>query len=492
MSRKALPNALLSVRPEEGARRVALSFVREAQEACVRLKDGTHSADDTEALHDLRVALRRLRSAMRAYAQVLNEAVPKKRRKNLRSLVQSTNEARDAEVQLSWIEENHEALSEVERLGADAWRHALERTKHHAYRQIIEDKVPRLRTLLVQLARDLSEYDVHCVVFASEGEATFGEVASDTLALLLRDLEKALARVRSHEDESEAHEARIVGKRLRYVLEPLREASPEASDALRELKKLQDVLGSLQDLAVRTHALSKAVEDAALARARTEVGLVVNDETRAPGHVNTEPGLLALLRLAQTQKRQVLDEVIGDWATGPNLAGLSDSLSKAVRALGGEEDDAPREIERKYLLNAMPPFVRDHAFSRLEQGYVPGSSIVERVRRKVDAKGNKKHFRTVKLGRGIERIEIEEEITAELFASLFALTKGRRVRKKRYAITEGEHTWEIDVFTDRELVLAEVELTSADIQPALPEWLEPFVVREVTDEDTYVNLNLAQ
>jgi CYTH domain-containing protein len=196
--------------------------------------------------------------------------------------------------------------------------------------------------------------------------------------------------------------------------------------------------------------------------------------------------------LAQTQKRQVLDEVIGDWATGPNLTALSESLSKAVRALGGEEDDAPREIERKYLLNAMPPFVRDHAFSRLEQGYVPGSSIVERVRRKVDAKGNKKHFRTVKLGRGIERIEIEEEISAELFASLFALTKGRRVRKKRYAITEGAYTWEIDVFTDRELVLAEVELSSAEIQPTLPEWLEPFVVREVTDEDTYVNLNLAQ
>ena len=487
MSRKAL----LSVRPEEGARRVALSFVREAQEACDRLKDGAHRADDTEALHDMRVALRRLRSAMRAYAQVLDEAIPKKRRKNLRSLVQSTNEARDAEVQLSWIDENHEALSEVERLGADAWRRALEETKHHAYRQIIEDKVPRLRSLLVQLARDLSEYDVHCVVFASDAEATFGEVASDTLALLLRDLEKALARVRSHEDEAEAHEARIVGKRLRYALEPLREVSPEAGEALRELKKLQDVLGSLQDLSVRTHALSKAVEDAAIARARTEVGLVVNDEARAPGQVDTQPGLLALVRLAQTQKRSVLDQVIEEWATGSRLSVVSESLSKAVRALGGE-DDVPREIERKYLLTAMPPFVADKAFSRLEQGYVPGVSIVERVRRKVDAKGNKKHFRTVKLGRGIERIEIEEEITPALFASLFTLTKGRRVRKKRFAITEGDYTWEIDVFTDRELVLAEVELSSADIQPKLPEWLAPYVVREVTDEDTYVNLNLAQ
>ncbi len=484
-------STLLSVRPEEGSRRVALSFVREAQAACQRLaKDGSEAGNDAEALHDLRVALRRLRSAMRAYHLVLDEAVPKKRRKNLRALVQSTNEARDAEVQLSWIDENQEALSEMERLGADAWRRGLERTKHHAYRQIIEDKVPRLRTLLVQLARDLSEYDVHCVVFASDAE-TFGEVASDTLALLLRDLEKALARVRSHEDESQAHEARIVGKRLRYVLEPLREASPEASDALRELKKLQDVLGALQDLAVRTHALSKAVEDAALARARTEVGLVVNDERRQAGQVDTEPGLLALLRLAQNEKRRVLDEVIADWATGAQFATLAEALSRAVRALGGE-DEIPREIERKYLLATAPPELREKTASRLEQGYVPGGSIIERVRRKVDATGNKKHFRTVKLGRGIERIEIEEEITAELFTALFALTKGRRVRKKRYAIVEGAYTWEIDVFTDRNLVLAEVELPSADIQPELPAWLEPYVVREVTDEDTYVNVNLAQ
>ena len=53
-------------------------------------------------------------------------------------------------------------------------------------------------------------------------------------------------------------------------------------------------------------------------------------------------------------------------------------------------------------------------------------------------------------------------------------------------------TWEIDEFVDRELVLAEVELKSADepIQP--PEWLRPYLVREVTGEDAYVNLNLAR
>jgi CYTH domain-containing protein len=122
---------------------------------------------------------------------------------------------------------------------------------------------------------------------------------------------------------------------------------------------------------------------------------------------------------------------------------------------------------------------------------VPGEAILERVRKKSDASGTK-YFRTVKLGRGIERIEIEEKITRALYAKLWPLTEGRRVEKRRYAIEDGELTWEIDVFTDRELVLCEVELERADVEVRLPDWLAPYVERDVTDEDTYVNANLAR
>jgi CYTH domain-containing protein len=45
---------------------------------------------------------------------------------------------------------------------------------------------------------------------------------------------------------------------------------------------------------------------------------------------------------------------------------------------------------------------------------------------------------------------------------------------------------------DRDLTLAEVELPSADVQPVPPDWLQPYVVRDVTDEAAYVNYNLAQ
>ena len=79
-----------------------------------------------------------------------------------------------------------------------------------------------------------------------------------------------------------------------------------------------------------------------------------------------------------------------------------------------------------------------------------------------------------------------------MFNALWKLTEGCRVIKRRYAVSEGDLVWEIDAFDDRELFLAEVELDDPHQEPAFPEWLAPYVVREVTNESEYVNLNLAR
>jgi CYTH domain-containing protein len=92
----------------------------------------------------------------------------------------------------------------------------------------------------------------------------------------------------------------------------------------------------------------------------------------------------------------------------------------------------------------------------------------------------------------VARTELEEPTTRELFDAMWPLTAGRRVTKRRHCIRHGALTWEIDEFTDRDLVLAEVELRNAAEQPDLPDWLAPLVVREVTGEPEYVNANLAR
>jgi adenylate cyclase len=154
-------------------------------------------------------------------------------------------------------------------------------------------------------------------------------------------------------------------------------------------------------------------------------------------------------------------------------------------------DSLPREIERKWLLAALPPHAHSVDPAEFAQGYLAGEQLIERIRRDTRA-GVTRWLRTVKLGRGIARIEVEEETSPELGAALFALTAGRRVTKRRYAVTEGPVTWEIDAFTDRELFLAELELPEESAKFEIPDWLAPFIVREVTDDAEFTNWRLAR
>src|SRR5918999_1214042 len=94
-----MTSGLLSRSPEEGARLLALSFLDQAAAARPRLADPA----DTEALHDFRVGLRRLRSCLRAYRDCLEDSVPKKLARKLRRLASSTGPGRDAEVQIEWL-----------------------------------------------------------------------------------------------------------------------------------------------------------------------------------------------------------------------------------------------------------------------------------------------------------------------------------------------------------------------------------------------------
>lgn len=150
------------------------------------------------------------------------------------------------------------------------------------------------------------------------------------------------------------------------------------------------------------------------------------------------------------------------------------------------------EIERKYLLNALPQFPRTAAILEIDQGYLPGEKLVERLRREQSHEGVVRYFRTVKLGSGVERIELEDETDQRIFEHLWLLTDGRRLRKRRYLVPNGDDMWEVDEFVDRPLVLAELELDRADRKVTIPDWLKPALVRDVTDERQYTNRSLAR
>ncbi len=147
------------------------------------------------------------------------------------------------------------------------------------------------------------------------------------------------------------------------------------------------------------------------------------------------------------------------------------------------------EIERKYLLQSMPQLPATGRAYRMEQGYFtdePG-----RLRRSRAPDGTVTHTHTVKKGVGLVREEIERELTPDEFESLWPRTAGCRLTKTRTKVPEGNLVWEIDDYDALDLVLAEVELPSAETKVTVPDWLAPHVIREVTGEPAYGNHQLA-
>lgn len=145
-----------------------------------------------------------------------------------------------------------------------------------------------------------------------------------------------------------------------------------------------------------------------------------------------------------------------------------------------------REIERKFLVTGT-------AWKTLapgtlyRQGYL--SSVAERTVRVRIA--GETAFLTVKgASQGITRTEFEYEIPVADASAMFALCERPLIEKTRRRIRFGSFTWDVDEFHGENagLVLAEVELPGAGIQPDLPPW----VGEEVSSDPRYFNVNLAK
>ena len=142
------------------------------------------------------------------------------------------------------------------------------------------------------------------------------------------------------------------------------------------------------------------------------------------------------------------------------------------------------EIERKFLVHE--GVWRQAPAIRYRQGYL--STVKERTVR-VRTLGDKGYLTIKGVSVGAARLEFEYEIPkGDADQLLTELCEKPLIEKNRYTLAHGGSTWEVDeVFGDNQgLIVAEVELASADQAVDLPPW----VGREVTEDPRYFNANL--
>lgn len=218
------------------AARTALRHLLAAKAAGKRLKNG----DDTEALHDARVALRRLRSVLRAYASCMEDAAPKRIRRRLRALGRATAAARDTEVQFAWVA-GLERKTPPEQAACGWLQTRLGVRRDAAYRAMRSN----FRSELAALEKDLRPRLAKAQRADRRGVA-YGAATGRFLLAHVADLETRLRSIEGAGDRVGLHRARIAGKRLRYLLEPLR-GDRGVARVVARLRTLQDRLGEFHD-----------------------------------------------------------------------------------------------------------------------------------------------------------------------------------------------------------------------------------------------------
>ena len=205
------------------------------------------SAPEADAVHDLRVALRRCRSLAAVMEEVDPDAGWPEMRKIGRKLFRQLGELRDTQVLEEW----------VNKLGSenDAVR---ERLLAHLRKNETEEKEAALRAAG---KFDAKAWRSHERVLGHRARVVSpNSLAAKSLALerLLAARELHLRALRTEKPEP-WHELRIGVKRFRYTVESL---LPELYESWGEnLKRVQDLLGEVHDLDVLAETILRVAGD---------------------------------------------------------------------------------------------------------------------------------------------------------------------------------------------------------------------------------------
>ncbi|EJN09003.1 CYTH and CHAD domain-containing protein [Herbaspirillum sp. YR522] len=214
---------------------------------------------DIERLHQMRVGVRRLRSGLRLFEEVI--ALPPALAAEIEWLSESIGAARDwdvlADSTLASLPtpERSDAI-DIAALQAAARKRA--RALHASAAQAVAS--PRMTALVLQLSRWLLASQWRSAMSPDQHQALERPLVDFVHQRLHHDARRLQKRARKMADDARArHRARIAAKKLRYDTEFFH-AVLDARDSkpfLKALSHLQDQLGAMNDIAVAQRLLQE-------------------------------------------------------------------------------------------------------------------------------------------------------------------------------------------------------------------------------------------
>ena len=231
--------------------------------------DGVIRDIDTEFLHDLRVSVRRTRSAIKLLGDVLPAGLAEQYGPEFKWLGDLTTPTRDLDVHLLGLPAMAEQLRAASPEDLEPFRAFLARRRAREFKALAAAmRSPRFRTLTDHWRKALVE--VRDAAAPRKRRAahhlTAGELATTRTARVFRKVVAHGSAITQDSPPESLHDLRKRCKELRYILEffaPLHD--PVAyKKVVGDLKQLQDCLGEFQDSEVQREEI-RALADAMLA-----------------------------------------------------------------------------------------------------------------------------------------------------------------------------------------------------------------------------------
>ena len=302
----------VGVSPDSTLGELSYRVLRKEASAMLAHVPGTRLGEDIESLHQMRVATRRMRAGMDMFASVLPVRAGRLRAE-LGWLAALLGEVRDLDIQLGrfddWTEEmpgdHREALDELADLLAghrvQARRALLEALDSRRYERLVSGLV----AMLVQGPSSRS----------TTGRAPAVTTMPELIEERHRAARKAARRAKRTGAATDYHRLRIRCKRLRYALEFASGLyDGELKGFVRQMTRLQDALGSMQDAAVassRLQVIALTEEGASLSRAAIFAmgGVAGQYRSEAEHLLGDMPELVQLLQGKEWKRARSLMEL---------------------------------------------------------------------------------------------------------------------------------------------------------------------------------------
>ena len=250
------PKGGVGLLPSDTMTEAARKVLRMHLERMLEHEPGARLGQDPEELHDMRVATRRLRSALGLFRAYLHGAHVTPTGDGLRELARVLGEVRDTDVALAKAQSYLANLPPFQAQDLDVllteWRARRDKGREQLLAHLDSQRYR-------DCVRDLSALieDLRLAAASQEDDHTVKKVAPRFLYIAWQIVHAYDAVLRKAPVEL-LHALRIDCKRLRYALEFLREAlPPEVTMMIPEVVTLQDHLGDLNDAAVATEMLDE-------------------------------------------------------------------------------------------------------------------------------------------------------------------------------------------------------------------------------------------